>query len=67
MEQDIELLQRIVTDYREMPGLSVTELQGVRLWGVDADRCRALLQALVARGVLRRTTSGHYVDGGSGG
>lgn len=48
VEQEIELLRRIITDDRETPGLSVTELQAVRFWGVDADHCRALLQALVA-------------------
>lgn len=65
-DSDGALLRRIVTDYREMPGLSVTVDQAVRLWGIDADRCHALLQALVARRILRRTTRGHYVDVRSG-
>lgn len=61
-DSDGILLRRIVTDYHEMPGLSVTVAQAVRLWGIDPDRCDALLQALVAGGILRRTKRGHYVD-----
>jgi hypothetical protein len=28
-------LEKIETEYREMPGLSVTEAQAQRLWGLD--------------------------------
>jgi predicted transcriptional regulator of viral defense system len=48
-------------EYMEMPGLSVTLHQAQRLWGVDERTCRRVLDALVARGILRRTTKGRYV------
>lgn len=66
-DSDASLLRRIVTDYSEMPGLSVTVPQAVRLWGLDTDRCRTLLDVLVAGGVLRRTPRGQYVDARNGG
>lgn len=55
------LLQRIQHEYREMPGLKLTEAQAMRLWGSDATTCRAVLAALLERGILRRTAAGAYV------
>lgn len=56
-----ELLQRIQNEYREMPGLILTEAQASRLWAIDAQTCRAVLGALVQRRFLRRTAAGAYV------
>ena len=53
--------QQIEAEYREMPGLSVTEAQAQRLWGLDSTTCRRALDALVQRGVLRRTLDEAYV------
>jgi hypothetical protein len=56
-----ELIQRIQNEYREMPGLILTEAQAGRLWAIDARTCRAVLGALVQRRFLRRTAAGSYV------
>ena len=56
-----ELLQRIQNEYREMPGLILTEAQARRLWSIDAQTCRAVLGALLHQRFLRRTAAGAYV------
>ena len=55
------LIQRIQNEYREMPGLILTEEQASRLWGIDGTMCRRVLAALVERRFLRRTAAGAYV------
>jgi hypothetical protein len=55
------LLQRIQNEYREMPGLILTEEQARRLWGIDGKTCRGVLAALLERRFLRRTAAGAYV------
>jgi len=54
-------LRRIASEYREMPGLMLTVAQASRLWACDLTSSRAALDALVERGVLRRTADGSYV------
>jgi len=54
-------VNRIRAEYREMPGLSLTQPQMRRLWGFEPQMCAAVVDALVARHVLRRTANGHYV------
>lgn len=56
-----DLLRRIESEYREMPGMCVTALQAQRLWGLDSTTCGFVLASLVERGVLRRTPRGTYV------
>jgi hypothetical protein len=58
-----DLLQRIESEYREMPGLSVTARQAERLWGLDSTTCGFVLMTLIERGILRRTATGTYVRG----
>ena len=58
-----ELLQRIESEYREMPALSVTAPQAQRLWGLDSTTCLFVLMTLIQRGILKRTASGTYVRG----
>jgi hypothetical protein len=53
-------LDLIQAEYREMPGLSLNKAQMQRLWGLDAVACDALVDALVAARVLRRTAKGTY-------
>jgi hypothetical protein len=53
-------LELIQGEYREMPDLSLNKAQMQRLWGLDALVCDALVDALVAARVLRRTASGNY-------
>jgi len=59
-------LERVRGEYQEMPGLSLTEAQAQRLWGLDATVCRALLDALSQVGFLHRTDAGAYVRGDKG-
>ena len=53
-------IERIDSEYREMPGLRLTLAQAARLWGLPAPQCRALLGALVERGRLVETPDGLY-------
>lgn len=58
---DEALLARIVGEYDEMPGLSLTPAQAQRLWRLDEATCRASLNFLVHRRVLAITPRGRYV------
>lgn len=47
------LIERVLSEYREMPGLALTLGQACRLWGCDvATGCR-LAELLVERRLLR--------------
>jgi hypothetical protein len=61
-----ELLVRIEGEYREMPGLNLTVTQAERLWGLDRHICASVLTTLMERRVLKRTTSGTYLQRSSG-
>jgi hypothetical protein len=61
-----EWLQRIRAEYQEMPGLSLNKQQMQKMWGLEAFVCDALVDALVAARVLRRTSGGAYVLHGAG-
>ena len=52
---------RVEAEYREMPGLKLTEPQAQRLLGIDCDMCAAVLGTLLERGFLRRTRDGLYL------
>lgn len=54
-------LRRIVGEYREMPGLSLTPVQAARLWGVPVRDAEWILRLLAATGVLKRNAAGSYV------
>jgi hypothetical protein len=59
------LLLRIQSEYREMPGLSLTAPQAERLWGLDSFTCAFILTTLIERRFLKRTVAGTYVLGRS--
>ena len=66
---DAGLTERVLAEYREMPGLALTIDQARRLWGGDALTCRCVIDALVARGILRWSPEGRLIlarsdDGG---
>ena len=50
---DAGLIERVLGEYREMPGLALTVEQAQRLWGCDAVTCRRIADLLVERRVLR--------------
>jgi hypothetical protein len=54
-------LVRVRAEYREMPGLSLTQPQMRRLWGFQPQTCEAVVDVLVTSHVLRRTPNGSYV------
>jgi hypothetical protein len=58
MSDDDRLLRRIREEFREMPGLRVTPAQATRLWGLENETCRAVIDALVAAAFLRWTADG---------
>jgi hypothetical protein len=47
-------------EYLEMPGLSLTLRQAMRLWHLDAVSCRRVLDELVGSGFLTSTRQGAY-------
>lgn len=55
------LLLRIQSEYREMPGLKLTEVQARRLWNLDGHTCSLVLTTLLERRFLKRTASGIYI------
>ena len=54
-----ELWRRVMADYEEMPGLSVTAIEAARLWGVTFDLSERVLASLTASGYLRQASSGY--------
>ena len=50
---DARLVERVLAEYREMPGLALTIEQARRLWGCDAEVCQRVVDVLVERHVLR--------------
>ena len=56
-----DVVLRVQGEYREMPGLKLTEAQAQRFLGIDCDTCAVVLSALIERRFLRRTANGLYV------
>jgi hypothetical protein len=55
------MIRRIQGEYEEMPGLTLTEAQARRLWGLDRRTCHLALATLLEQQFLRRTATGSYV------
>jgi hypothetical protein len=55
------LLQRVREQYQEMPGLTLTKPQAMRLFGVAPSVCAAMLRALVMEDFLSRARDGLFV------
>jgi hypothetical protein len=56
---DIEaVVRRVREEFREMPGLRLTPAQAIRLWGLESDTCRRVIDELVAAAFLRWTAAG---------
>lgn len=58
---NLDLVDRVLGEYREMPGLALTLDQARRLWGCDDETCRRLADVLVNRRVLRWSRDGRLV------
>lgn len=59
-ETRLRLLDRIRSEYREMPGLRLTLEQAARLWSLPHAICERLFAELEQQGFLRRLTDGAY-------
>jgi hypothetical protein len=55
------ILQRVYSEFLEMPGLRLTCQQAQRLWGLDEHTCRQLLEFLVDAKFLCQPGHGMYV------
>jgi hypothetical protein len=53
-------LQRLRSEFLEMPGMRLTAAQTQRLCGIDEGLCMAVLDALVDARFLRRNADGSY-------
>jgi hypothetical protein len=56
-----DCVQRIRAEYVELPNLSLTAAQAQRLWSLDPETCRAVLDTMVQEAFLRRTPLAQYV------
>jgi hypothetical protein len=52
---------RIEREYLELPGLSLTEVQVRKLWGLPHELCQAALDELVRHNVLVETPRGTFL------
>lgn len=51
---------RVFSEFMEMPGLRLTAAQAQRLWAIDEDTCRQILEQLVDAAFLERSSDGAY-------
>ena len=58
-------VRRVREEFREMPGLLLTPAQATRLWGLEHEMCRAVIESLVAAAFLRWTASGSVTRAGN--
>ena len=58
MKEIENVIYRVREEFREMPGLRLTLPQATKLWGLERDTCRAVIDHLVAASFLRWTPSG---------
>ena len=52
------LVDRVRSEFLEMPGLRLTIPQAARLWGLDVTSCEAVVDVLVRGEFLHRTAAG---------
>jgi hypothetical protein len=55
------LVERVRSEFIEMPGLRLTPAQAARLWGMDDASCHRVISALVRSAFLRWTQGGMVV------
>lgn len=57
----MEWIERVRGEYLEMPGLSLTRPQMLRLWHLDSSVCDAVVETLIASHFLRHRPDHKYV------
>ena len=55
--------RRVLAEFDEMPGLALTINQASRLFGIDQDICRVVLDTLIDMAYLRQTSGGMIIRG----
>jgi hypothetical protein len=56
---DVELVtKRVQAEFEEMPGMTLTMPQASRLFGIEREVCKTIVERLVTRSYLRFTESG---------
>lgn len=55
--------QRVRAEFQEMPGLTLTEDQAAKLFGIEQKVCRDVINQLVDASYLRKTRSGSVTRG----
>lgn len=58
---DARLIELVLSEYREMPGLALTIEQARRLWGCDIGTSRRVADILVERHELRWSREGRLM------
>ena len=56
MELEV-IIRRVRDEFHEMPGLRLTPAQATRLWGLEQETCRVVIESLVAAAFLRWTAA----------
>jgi hypothetical protein len=56
-----DLAHRVKNEFIEMPGLQLTVPQAARLWGLDHEASRLVIETLVERSFLRWTRQGTVI------
>ena len=56
-----DLADRVRGEFNEMPGLQLTIPQAARLWGMEPDACRDVVETLIDASFLRKTEDGTIV------
>jgi len=59
-------VDRISAEFLEMPGLRLTVQQASRLWGLEPNRCKAILDGLVDAKFLCVKLDGSYARASEG-
>jgi len=52
------LIDRVRSEFLEMPGLRLTLAQATRMWGLEAAACQQVVDALIGCAFLRWTPDG---------
>jgi hypothetical protein len=57
---ELDLVSRIRGEFHEMPGMRLSLDQAMRLWSLDRDTCRCVLERLMAARFLELDGNGQY-------
>jgi hypothetical protein len=60
-----DLIQRVKSEYVEMPGLALTHRQARRLWNLDPELCDHVLRELVLERFLCESRGGVFLRRGA--